>query len=98
MTYAFRYEPAGTLFCGCCLRHTANLRTDRKGRPYITCSACRSRTFVYSDEGLRGIRVMSAAALDRLAAMKDAISRDARHLEYERTAEAQLQAAGGEHG
>ena len=58
-TFAFKSEnPAGALLCGCCLRSAATLKTDKKGRPYLTCAYCMSRTFIGSDAGLTALRVL----------------------------------------
>lgn len=57
----------GDLFCGHCLRNSAELRRDRKGRPYLWCVSCRSRSFIGSDAGLTAVRTMSADVLASLA-------------------------------
>jgi hypothetical protein len=64
----FRYPSEGDLFCGCCLRFTTALKTDKRGRPYLWCASCRSRTFVGSDAGLTAIRTMSPERLERVVA------------------------------
>ena len=56
----------GNAFCGCCLSISAELRTDKRGFPYLWCHQCRSRTFVGTDRGLTGVRVITAETLQHL--------------------------------
>ena len=93
MSYTFRYDTPGGLFCGHCLQHSASLKTDKRGRPYLVCAGCLSRSFIHSDRGLIAVRTMSQAALARLRALAEAIDRDAAHKEYAQGAEAALQRA-----
>jgi len=37
----------------------AELRVDKKGRPWTWCSHCRTRSFIHNAAGLRGIRLVA---------------------------------------
>jgi len=56
------------LFCladGAC-----EIRFDRKGRPYVVCQVCHTRSFVRSMEAIRGLAIgptLLAAAIQRRA-------------------------------
>lgn len=42
--------------CPCCLTAGAALiKTDKRGKPYVTCRSCFSRTFIADRRGLAGI-------------------------------------------
>ena len=50
----------------------AELRLDKRGRPYTVCPHCLSRTFIHSPRGLRGIRVWNSRTLTMLQQLAQA--------------------------
>lgn len=68
----FNQSP-NAVFCLCCLQpDVAELRIDRKGRPYTHCRACTSKTFIYHPDGLMGLSFLAP----RLTQLLSGYSRD----------------------
>jgi hypothetical protein len=54
--------------CPCCLTAAAScIRIDKKGRPYLTCTACSSRTFIADRRGLAAILAAQPAIAQLIA-------------------------------
>lgn len=54
--------------CPCCLTaDAAQIRIDRRGKPYLTCRSCFSRTFIGDRRGLAAI-IAAQPALAQLVA------------------------------
>ena len=50
--------------CLHCLQpNGAELRVDKKNRPWTWCGHCRTRSFIHSAAGLRGIRLVAPQLL-----------------------------------
>ena len=80
----FRFpREGGDVFCGCCLSISGELRTDKRGCPYIWCHTCRSRTFVGTDRGLTGVRVITQETLQHLHRIVTSLSEQAAPLTAE---------------
>ena len=47
------------VMCFFCLEHLGRLKIDKRGRPYISCGSCGSRTFMHSNRALNGFRLMA---------------------------------------
>ena len=45
--------------CFCCSSDRAWLRMTRKGRPYLSCPGCSSRTYLNSHRSLTGYRILA---------------------------------------
>lgn len=54
--------------CPCCLTAgAAQVKIDRRGKPYLTCSACFSRTFIADRRGLTAILAAQPAIAQLIA-------------------------------
>lgn len=80
-----------TMVCFFCLNdQTAELRVDKKGRPYLSCMACGTRCFMPHPSAMAGVRWL-APMVARLVGGKTRHEVDAMINDYEST---QIRAAG----
>lgn len=60
----------GKVDCLCCLGEgTAQLKLDRKNRPFIRCGACGAMTFCPTEDSLKGIAFLVPAVRELLTRM-----------------------------
>lgn len=66
--FSFDRDATGTpgTWCGWCCTTNGVLRTDSKGRPYVVCHYCGSRSFLKSDRAMFAIRFFTGANLRRM--------------------------------
>lgn len=57
------------VICSHCLQYTGRLKTDKRGKPYVVCGNCQSRSFLGSDRALSAIRMLSREFLERLMSL-----------------------------
>ncbi len=86
--------------CLACLAPSSvSLRLDKHNRPYTQCAFCRTRTFMYVSEALRGLYYLAPEMVDRFQKLAQGVAEDQAALvereEYAADQIRQLAVAGG---
>lgn len=69
----FGFDGGRRFSCSLCLTdNSVRMRLDKRGRPYLVCGACGSRTFMPSAEALRGLVLLQPAVREFIQAIKAA--------------------------
>lgn len=63
--------------CPLCWHKDASVRTDKNGRPYMTCRACGGKMFGYSQDAVNGMQFWGKSG-DSIVAKLDAMVRELR--------------------
>jgi len=59
----------------CLTDNASSLKLDKRGKPYCFCQVCRTRTFIGSRMGLRGLKFFAPAVLALWQSAVDGTSR-----------------------
>lgn len=66
------------VLCLFCLRGDARIRIDRRGRPYVSCGHCGTRSFMPSFDALNGYRLLApeiAALISRFGGVESTLAK-----------------------